>query len=202
MGVEKCKIARVGYARGMDDVALMGDVLGKTADVLDGVEQSDWGMPTPCTEYTVKDLIAHIVGWSHSFEAAAEGRKPDGDPSTYQVSEKSAGEFREVARKITEGWSANGTDREVSLVGPSPMPAQMVFDMTLMEYLAHGWDLAKATGQRMPYTEAEAEAVLELSRKHVGDQWRGEGKAFGAVVDVPDSAPAIDRFAGFMGRRP
>ena len=186
----------------MDDIALMDGVLGKTADLVDGVDASQWGEPTPCSEFTVKDLVSHMVGWSSSFVAAAEGEKPAGDPTTYQVSDKSATEFRSAAERMVAGWSANGTDREVSLIGAGPMPGQMVFDMTLMEYLAHGWDLAKATGQPMPYTDEEAQAVHDLAEKHLTDQWRGDGKPFGTIVDVPIEAPALERFAGFMGRMP
>jgi uncharacterized protein (TIGR03086 family) len=188
----------------MDDLALLKGVLGKTADLLDGVKQDDWDKPTPCPEYTVKELVGHMVGWSASFEAAANGRTPEGDPSTYQPTGKSAAEFRVATQAMVAGWTANGMDREVSLVGPSRMPAQLVFDMTLMEYLAHGWDLGTATGQPMPYTDDEAQEVLERAKRGPmsNDEYRGPDKPFGNIVEVPDSAPALDRFAGFMGRTP
>ena len=32
----------------------------------------------------------------------------------------------------------------------------MAFNMTVMEYMGHGWDLATATGQTPPFTEAQA----------------------------------------------
>jgi uncharacterized protein (TIGR03086 family) len=186
----------------MDEIALMTEVLDKTADVVAGVDPSDWDKHTPCSEYTVKDLLAHMVGWSASFVGAAEGHKPDVDPTAYHASEKSAAEFRAAAGRIVAGWQANGIDRQVSLIGAGEMPGQMVFDMTLMEYLAHGWDLARGTDQTMPYTEEEAQAVLDLAHKHLGEQWRGDGKPFGNVVDVPIEAPALERFAGYMGRMP
>jgi uncharacterized protein (TIGR03086 family) len=186
----------------MDEMALLTDVLGKTADVVAGVSESDWDKPTPCSDYTVKDLVAHMVGWSSSFVAAAQGVTPEGDPTTYVAGPGSAMEFRTAVETITAGWSANGADRQVSLIGAGPMPGQMVLDMTMMEYLAHGWDLAKATGQPMPYTDEEAQEILDLAKKNLPEQYRGEGKPFGTIVDVPVSAPPLDRFAGFMGRMP
>lgn len=186
----------------MDDIALMDDVLGKTADLVDGVDASQWGESTPCSEFTVKDLVSHMVGWSSSFVAAAEGEQPQGDPASYQASDSSAAEFRSAVHRIVAGWRDHGRDRKVSLIGAGPMPADMVFDMTLMEYLAHGWDLARATGQTMPYTEAEAQQVLDLAGNRLPEEYRGDGKPFGTIVEVPIEAPALERFAGFMGRMP
>lgn len=184
----------------MDEIALLDDVLGKTADLIGGVPESSWDQPTPCTDFTVRDLVGHMVGFSAAFEAAAAGRTPEGDPSAYRASDSSAAEFRAAASGMVEGWRVNGFDRSVSLTGGGPLPAQMVFDMTLIEYLAHGWDLATATEQPMPYTEDEAQAVFDLASKHLQEQHRGDGKPFGKIVDVPVSAPALDQFAGFMGR--
>jgi uncharacterized protein (TIGR03086 family) len=188
----------------MDDMTLLAGVLTKTADVVDGVKEGDWDSPTPCSDYKVKDLLGHMVGWSASFEAAANGRTPEADPTAYQPSEKSAQEFRAAVDSIVAGWKANGVDREVLLVGASRMPGQMVFDMTMMEYLAHGWDLGTATGQSLPYTDEEAEAVLARAQNGplANAEYRGPDQPFGPIVDVPADAPAIERFAGFMGRTP
>jgi uncharacterized protein (TIGR03086 family) len=186
----------------MDDMTLLAAVLDKTADLIEGTPRAAWDKPTPCSEFTVRDLIAHMVGWAAPFEAAAQGRTPDSDPSAYEASERSAAEFRSAVDGIKAGWQANGTDRSVSLTGGGPLPGQMVVNMTLMEYLAHGWDLARATEQPMPYSEEEAQAVLDRAVTTLPEQYRGEGKPFGIIVDVPIEAPALERFAGFMGRQP
>lgn len=195
---------RMGTFLAMDDMTLLAGVLDKTAGLVDGATPGTWDRSTPCPAYSVKDLVGHMVGWSASFEAAANGRTPEGDPTAYQTTEASAAEFRAAVDGIVSGWRANGMDREVSLIGGSGMPAQMVFDMTMMEYLAHGWDLATATGQPMPYTEDEAQSILERAKQGpmANDEYRGDDKPFGHIVEVPETAPAIERFAGFMGRTP
>jgi hypothetical protein len=33
-------------------------------------------------------------------------------------------------------------------------------------------------------------------------EYQGAGMAFGAVVSIPDDAPAVDRLVAFLGRRP
>ncbi len=48
-----------------------------------------------------------------------------------------------------------------------------------------------------PFSEEEISIVLERARATLGEQYRGEGKPFGHVVDVPESAPLLDHFLGF-----
>lgn len=74
--------------------------------------------------------------------------------------------------------------------------------MTVMEYFTRGWDLAIATGPSIPYAAEDAEATLARAIKTLPTQYRGKNMAFGNVVEVADTAPAIDRLVGFLGRQP
>jgi uncharacterized protein (TIGR03086 family) len=184
-----------------DDIDLLEGVLDKTAGIVAGVGPEDYDAQTPCPDYDVRQLVNHINGWVQSFAASANGETFDGDPTAHEASEDPGGEFRAAADQLIAGWRTHGLDRKVTMMG-GEQPAQMVLNMTLMEYLAHGWDLAVATDQPIPYSADEAAAVLERAQKTLPPQYRGEGHPFGEIVEVPDSAPAIDRFVGFMGRAP
>ena len=70
------------------------------------------------------------------------------------------------------------------------------------ERAAHGWDLARATGQDVPYGDREASLALETGRAMLKPEYRGPDKDFGAEVPVTDSAPAISQLVGFLGRDP
>lgn len=186
----------------MDDIELLSGVLTKTGDLIEGVQPDQRSLPTPCPEYDVDGLLDHIVGWVQVFEAGSEGRTYDGDPSAFHVDDDPAGQFRSSASNLVTSWRERGLDREVAISSGAKMPGQMVFNMTVMEYLAHGWDLATATGQVVPYTDAEAAEALVRARATLPPEYQGEGQAFGAVVEVDDDAPAVDRFIGFLGRDP
>jgi len=72
-----------------------------------------------------------------------------------------------------------------------------------IETLAHTWDLAKCTGQLDKLDPELAEAGEAIARGIVQPQFRNEqGDPVAAEVPVPASAPAYDRFAGFLGRSP
>jgi uncharacterized protein (TIGR03086 family) len=186
----------------VSDIDALESVLVKDRALLAGVRPEQLSAPTPCPEYDVQALINHVVGWLQVFAAAANGRTYSGDPT--EVAAASAdpvSDFGSAAAELVAGWRARGIDRTVRLTGPE-LPAQMVLSMTLMEYVTHGWDLAAATGQQVPFSGDELELTLERARATLPDQYRGEGMAFGTAIAVAEDAPALDRLLGFMGRRP
>jgi uncharacterized protein (TIGR03086 family) len=184
------------------DIDLLAGVLDKTGDLVAGVEPGQAGRPTPCPDYAVEDLVNHLVGWVQVFAAGSQGRTPDVDPTAVKAGDDPAAEFRAGAGDLVEGWRTHGADRTVRLTGGSEIPASMVFNMTLMEYFTHGWDLAVATGQDVPFTDEEAEATLAAAQATLPPEYRGAGQSFGEIVPVPDDAPAVDRAVAFLGRTP
>ncbi|MEO8162722.1 MAG: TIGR03086 family metal-binding protein, partial [Ilumatobacteraceae bacterium] len=125
----------------------------------------------------------------------------EGDAATYHCQIHPATEFNAAATSLLDGWKKFGFDRSIRMMG-TDLPAEAVFSMTAMEYLTHGWDLATATGQPIPYTAQEAKETLKRAVANLPPQYRGEDKPFANIVEVADSAPAIDRLVGFMGRQP
>lgn len=182
----------------MSDVEVLERVLAKDAALLSAVGPDVLGAPTPCPDYDVRALVNHILGWLQVFAAAANGRVFDGDPVAF-VSTDPVTEFRASAAELVSGWRSGGVDRQVRMTG-AELPGQTVLSMTLMEYVAHGCDLAMATGQVVPFTDEELTVALERARATLPDQYRGPDKPFGPAIDVPEGAPARDRFLGFMGR--
>jgi uncharacterized protein (TIGR03086 family) len=185
----------------MDQIDLLAGVLTKTGDVIEGVRPEQAGLPTPCPEFDVDTLVNHIVGWIQVFEAAGEGRAFEGDPSKFSHGADPAAQFRSAADGLVAGYRQYGTERTVRLTS-GEMPGAMAFDMTLMEYMTHGIDLAVATSQPVPYTEAEATETLARAEKVLPPEYRGDDKPFGHVVAIPASAPAVDRLSAFLGRTP
>jgi len=184
----------------VSDIDVLESVLAKESALVSNVTPDQLGGPTPCPEYDVRTLLNHIVGWLRTFAAGAAGREAGEDPTAY-TTEDHAGEFKAAADDIVAGWRAGGTDRTVSFAG-NEMPGAVVLGMTLMEYVTHGCDLAIATGQAVPFSDSELETTLAHAQRNLQDSFRGEGKFFGDRVPVPDDAPVLDRYLGFMGRRP
>ena len=62
----------------MDVLDTMGRVLDRTGEVVDKLDDSQLSNPTPCTEWTVRDVINHITGGATMFATCVEqGSVPD-----------------------------------------------------------------------------------------------------------------------------
>jgi uncharacterized protein (TIGR03086 family) len=186
----------------MHEVALLTGILDKTGDVIAGVRPDQGTLSTPCEEFDVTALVNHIVGWIRVFDAGSNERLFEGDAAAFRCGADPEAEFRSAAAGVVTGWETYGLNRQVGITGGARMPGEMVFNMTLMEYLAHGWDLATATGQDPPYSDAEAIETLRRAEGTLPPQYRGGDMPFGPAVPIGADAPALDRFAAFMGRHP
>jgi uncharacterized protein (TIGR03086 family) len=70
----------------------------------------------------------------------------------------------------------------------------------IIEMLAHGWDLAVATGQPTDLAPAAAERTLAVVPVFYGAVPRTPGSSFGPERPAPADATATDRLAAYLGR--
>ncbi|GGT04184.1 TIGR03086 family protein [Planobispora rosea] len=173
----------------------MNEMLSRAADrtvnVVRGIREDQYGLPTPCSEYDVRTLLGHLSWVALLFEALA--RK---EPMPPEDNEPEALETR--VRGMVEGWS-----RQEAFEGESPMmklPMTVVFQMGLGDLVFHGWDLARATGQDYEVDPETAEA-MRIYAEQMAPMARQNG-VVGDEVPVPQDAPSFDRALGLLGRDP
>ena len=183
------------------DTANLAAVIDKTATLLAGIQPEQRALPTPCPDYDVAALTDHLVGWVRMFAARAAGVDYHDDPNSYRCGADPAAEFAIAGRQAVAAFRSGAADRPLRMTS-SELPGAMVLGMMLIEYVGHGWDLAVATGQPVPYTELEAQAALDAARGMVMPAYRGPGKTFGYEVEVGADASAVDRLVAFIGRNP
>ena len=172
------------------DAAALRSVLDRTATLIDAVPAGSYGDATPCADWTVERLLAHIVGWTEAFANRAEGMDPSSDPDATPVDGDSGARFRTAAVRIN---AAEATD------GPRPGRAADR-GMLIAEYICHGTDLARATGMRAGYDEAAAAIGLAALRGMLTPEYRTHG--FGPEVPVDAGAGAVAALLAFSGRAP
>jgi uncharacterized protein (TIGR03086 family) len=185
----------------MDErVTTLAAMLDRTPALMAKVAPDQHRLPTPCGEFTVQDLLEHMALWVQVFDAAVNGTALGFDPTDHRVGDGWAETFEGSARSIVEGLDQQGYERPMTMTS-DPIPGEFVLNMLLMEYIGHGWDLARSVGVGVPYDDHEAEVALVAARAIIEPQYRGTGM-FDAEVD-PGADPApIDRFVAFLGRDP
>ncbi|MET7338604.1 TIGR03086 family metal-binding protein [Nonomuraea sp. NPDC005650] len=176
----------------MDDIMpLMTRATEQTAGLVHTVRQDQLGLPTPCAKFDVKGLINHLEWVADLFESLGnQGDRIEQEPYV--------GDFPERAERTLATWS-----RPEAWEGTSPamgLPMATLAHMYLVDMVAHGWDLAKATGQEYS-PDPEAVSVALHFTGQMAEMGRQRG-AFGPAVDVPNHAPPFDRLLGIIGRDP
>ena len=189
----------------MLDLHLTADNLGS---LISRVPDADLGRRTPCSEYTVGDLLDHIAGATIAFGGAAA--KADG-PSADMGPQGDAGnldpDWRTTlplrVKTLAEAWSDPAAWEGMTRVGGQDLPGAMAGIITFGELTVHGWDLARATGLAFEPDTEGLDSLFELAAQSRGPGNDGpRGTAFGAVVPVPEDAPVLDRVLGLLGRDP
>jgi uncharacterized protein (TIGR03086 family) len=179
-----------------EPVELYRQATARAVEIAEGVEPAQLDLPTPCREWTVQDLLDHMVGGTEYLLAAMDGRAPEPPLATV------AGDYRRGVDAVLAGLARPGA---LELTCMSPLgfewPVRQAVAGTFMDALVHTWDLARATGQDDTMDPALAEACIALFLPDMPEQGRAAG-IVGPAVDVDPGAPPQDRFLGAMGRTP
>jgi uncharacterized protein (TIGR03086 family) len=190
----------------IDPRPLYRRAVAQTGTVVAAVTPDQFALPTPCPEYDVRTLLAHIVGGltrtalvgeadpeALSRPAAAEGVPDDGWPDAY----------RAAAARSSAAWTDDAKLDALVEVPWGKIPGRFAVAGYIQEVLAHGWDLAKATGQP---TEGDPElalfALAGAKRILPPDIRAAADVPFGPVVDVPADATPYTQLAAWLGRHP
>jgi uncharacterized protein (TIGR03086 family) len=165
-------------------------------DVVASVRPDQYDHTTPCDEWTVRDLLEHMIGVVDGLGAAASG----GSPEPFTLGADPAAQLCEASTSAMAGWRTPGVLDRIVDAGPGPMPGRALASINLLDTATHTWDLAVATGQPSALPDDLATAALEASHAIVNAELR-PGR-FGPEVPVPAGATSTDALVAFLGRTP
>jgi uncharacterized protein (TIGR03086 family) len=172
--------------------------LGK---IITGVRVDALATATPCTEWTVRDLLVHIVAVNKKYTGIALGDPWEPEVPVVDLGDDPARAYHDTINPLLEAWQQPGAlQRELELpIGRRP--AELALWVHLRETLVHGWDLAVATKQRAFFDDEVVEASLAHAQQlDPAPAARPAGRGFADTVDAPASAEPIIRLAAFFGR--
>jgi len=163
------------------------------ASVLAQVPAGQAGAPTPCTEWSVREVVAHVIAGNCRLAGSAPPQVPDDIEGLIGAHAASA----QAAHAVLA--APHGLDRLYEFPIGS-LPGAVAARMRARDALAHGWDLATATGQSTDLDPELAADLLEFSRRQNLAAHRGPGRRFAAEQPCDPGRPAADQFAAFLGR--
>jgi len=184
-------------------VELLQRVVDETTRIVDNVTPEQLGNDTPCTEWSVRDVMNHITGGATMFAISAEqGSVPDD-----QVAQLMGGENLGNDYKAAWGTAANramsafdGLDLSKMVTLPfGEMPAGVALNIAIFDVATHACDIAQSTGQSIADTDL-LETALAFGKQMIGPELRAPG-VFGPEQPCPENAPVTQRLFAFAGRK-
>jgi uncharacterized protein (TIGR03086 family) len=172
------------------------------ARVLARVSPNQYGECTPCEEWTVHDLVEHVVGGNNRTAAGHPG-SPVGQPALDGLVEGADPTelFTASAQRAQSVFAAPDGLAQMFELPFGSLPGSVVIGMRTTDVLVHAWDLAVATSQATDLDPELAQSCLETARDRLQESFRGPGRPFGAAQECPRGRPVADELAAFMGRR-
>lgn len=178
------------------------------ARLVAGVSEAQLDDPTPCEGTSLGDLLDHVRGLTLAFTSAATkadngagDQPPSADASQLEPDWRSR--IPDQLDRLAEAWRDSAAWSGTTRAGGLEMPGEIAGLVTLDELVIHGWDVARASGQRFECDEASLDAVHRFVAGFAepGQEAQRAG-LFGPVVAVPADAPRLDRVIGLTGRHP
>ena len=165
----------------------LAKALDQTHELLLSVSPDRLKDPTPCTQWDVAGLIAHLVIDPRNFIAMSSGDQPDWSASP-PLPDDWAGEFRLRADDLLHMWRQAGDSASAQSM-----------DWQTAEFAVHTWDLVRALGAPMDLNPVVAERGLAFMSSALTPENRGE--AFAPQVQIDADAEVYDQLAAVAGRK-
>ena len=168
-----------------DDLAALDRGLTQLGSLVESVQPADLDRPTPCTDWTVRDLLGHVVQGPANFATSVRGGEVDWSAAS-PLPDDWADAFASHADDLRAAWAQNPD-------------AEGGAGFQVAELAVHSWDLATALGKDSGELDAGVaeSAYATMSQALTPDR---RGAAFGPEQDAPDDAGAYERLAAFAGR--
>lgn len=174
----------------MDNSRALRVVNARFAELLGTVKEEDWELPTPCSEWSIRDLVGHVIG-GHVMVASllTDEELVAGPGDTVE----------EWAARVERAVEGEGV---LERVVRHPTFGELSGDALAMirwgDVCVHTWDLAQALGVDFTPEPGLAEAALEWLVPF-GSALGASGR-FGEGSDPGPGADAFARVLAITGR--
>jgi uncharacterized protein (TIGR03086 family) len=182
--------------------------LAGTEQLVAEIGPDEWELPTPCTDWSVRDVVNHLVGSNLLFVRVLGGEPlPPREQllaaaRTDRLGDDAVGAYRASAAALVDAFRAEGALERTVTVPAGTLPGIAALHLRIVEALVHGWDVARATGRSLTFPDGLVEQALAFTRDtlpRLPPRPAGQGP-FGPSQPADDDAPPLDRLAALLGR--
>lgn len=175
----------------------LGPAAQEMSRIVSGVRDDQLDDPTPCADWTVRDLIAHVHQFTSVFTDNAR-KRPVRPPDTLVQDWRLA--IPVQLSDLTRAWGEESAWEGGVSVGGVEMTTADNAVVAMEELIVHGWDLARATDQEVRIADASLD-VFDRFFELFGPSPAGEGP-FGPHAEAPADATRLEATIARTGRDP
>lgn len=179
--------------------------LAAAGETVAQVRPEDFTRPTPCGDWDLAGLLAHMIGQNAGFALAVS--TGDAEESAYAIpvirADELSKEWARSADRVLTAFENAELERQVRLVEINPegtFPAAVVVGMHLLDTVIHTWDVTTSLGQTYrPDDELVDIVAAQAERVPVGSARTRPGAAFAPAIATPQTDPRLTALA-LLGR--
>lgn len=173
--------------------------------VVAAVPPDRWDAPTPCEDWTVRDIVGHVVWGQEQVRHWATGREyaiGTGAPGAPHPGEM-AGEdplatWRAARARSAKTLTGETLGRIITVTGLGEVPLAAMITILVADHLVHAWDIGHALGRDV---RLDADLVAAAFARLRGNVVRRPG-FFGPELTPPPDADEQVRLLAYLGRAP
>lgn len=185
------------------DILELRRLAAQSADVyIHRIREDQWSTQSNCTEWTVKQLVNHLVKENYWEPEILSGK------TAKDVGDRFDGDL--LGNNPIEIWEKTIKDANIHIeanpnildhichLSHGQVPCHEYISQRILDLTIHGWDIAKSTGQDQKLPEELVTFLWEtFSSQEKELQSTG---LFGQKISVPDDADLQTKLLGMLGR--
>ncbi|HEX4723828.1 MAG TPA: TIGR03086 family metal-binding protein [Pseudonocardiaceae bacterium] len=167
-------------------------------------------LPTPCAEWDLGALLAHMTVQHHGFARAVAGERTEiADWHPTPIDDDPVGLYRKAADRVISSFAAAGALERMTYLPEIrdgvTVPGRVAMRFHFVDYVVHSWDVAVALGAEFEAADDMLDAGLVVAAQVPDDDAsRQPGMAFGPKLELAEAPEGgkLDRLLTVLGRSP
>lgn len=123
--------------------------LDDATEIVDTVTADALQAPTPCRDWDLRQLLAHMIGQNEGFATAVStGDAPESDYERDTIGfEELPGAWARSTDALRAAFGAADPESTVQIRPYGDVPVRHALTMQVLDTIVHSWDVAAALGQ-------------------------------------------------------
>ena len=167
------------------------------------VKSGQWKLGTPCPDWDVRALVNHVIGGNVRYVMLLHGaglEEINASRSMDHAGDDPVAAFRHSAAELQSAFEEPGAlSRRVQHPGGELSGADLL-GARIIDYAAHGWDLARAIGGDERLDEELIAYLLTSTPLLERLEWGRARGYFAQPPQIPSDASAQARWLNLTGR--